>query len=347
LTNSTVGVEVALTARAAQKQAHNVLRLAKDLAKSAIRVALSALPRNALDTMLDELSDVLKLDYRRRRSRFRLLSRLAIDANVVALRVGGDYGVMQSAAGDSHILFRYAEERRFADRTNRLIAEFFDDGAGSYIDIGANVGMTVIPIARNRLVQCLAFEPEPTNFANLAANISANCPYKNVVAKQIALFSAAGRLTLELACENLGDHRVRLDAAAGPLGEHQRQTIEVQAAPLDEVVGAFRPPLAIKIDTQGAEPYVFAGGRKVIACAGLVVSEYWPYGMRRMKGDVRGMIEQMIASFDTIAVAEAEEGELSQPIAVTKASDWLASIYRQHEDDPDWYCDIIARKWSA
>jgi hypothetical protein len=91
--------------------------------------------------------------------------------------------------------------------------------------------MTVIPIAHNRLVQCLAFEPEPTNFANLVANISANCPYKNVFAKQIALFSEAGPLTLELARENLGDHRVRLNAAAGPLDEHQKQTIEVQAAP--------------------------------------------------------------------------------------------------------------------
>jgi hypothetical protein len=113
-----VGVQVTLTARPAQKRANNVLRLSKDLAKSAIRVAISALPRNALDTMLDELGVVLRLDYRRRRSRFRLLSRLAMDANVVALKVGGDYGVMQSTVGDSHILFRYSEERRFADRTN-------------------------------------------------------------------------------------------------------------------------------------------------------------------------------------------------------------------------------------
>ena len=267
-----------------------------------------------------------------------------MDSQVVALKVGGDYGVMQSAAGDSHILFRYSEERRFADRTNKLIAEFFGGGAGSYIDIGANIGMTVVPIACNPLVQCIAFEPEPINFANLVANLAANCPHANVVAKQIALFSDAGPLTLELARENLGDHRIRLNSAAGHLAEHQRPTIEVEAWPLDDAVGELGFPLAIKMDTQGAEPYVFAGGRRVIARAGLLLSEFWPYGIDRMGGDVGKMFDQLSASFATIAVAEAEEGELSAPISAAAACSWLAELYREHSDDPDWYSDIIARK---
>ena len=52
--------------------------------------------------------------------------------------------------------------------------------------MGANIGMTVISVARNPLVRCVAFEPEPTNFANLFANIATNCPYRNVVSDQIA-----------------------------------------------------------------------------------------------------------------------------------------------------------------
>jgi FkbM family methyltransferase len=269
------------------KAANGVRRLAKDLTKRAVRVALSALSGNALDTVLDELCTVLKTDYSRRRSRFRLLNRLAVDSHVVALKVVGDYGMMQSAAGDSHILFRYSEERRFAGRTNKLISQFFGDGPGSYIDVGANIGMTIVPIARNPLVQCQAFEPEPVNFANLLANIAANCPHQNVVAKQIALFSEAGRLCFELASDNLGDHRIRLTDAVGRLGEHQRGTIEVQARPLDEAVGEFRPPMAIKIDTQGAEPYVFGGGKNVIARADLLISEFWPYGIDRIGGERR------------------------------------------------------------
>ncbi len=321
-----------------------MLRLAKDLTKRAVRGALGALPRNALDTLLDELCVVLGTDYRRRRSRFRLLSRLAADSNVVALKVGGDYGVMQSAAGDSHILFRYSEEHRWADRTNKLIAEFFGDDPGSYIDVGANIGMTVVPIARSPLVQCLAFEPEPVNFANLVANIATNCPHRNVIAKQIALYSSAGLLRLELASENLGDHRIRLNDTAGRLDEHQRCTIEVQAQRLDEAVGEIRSPIAIKIDTQGAEPHVFAGGRKVIARADLLITEFWPYAMHRMGGDVREMFDQLAAFFATAVAAEFEEGRLDGPMPVAAAREWLAEQNRQRVDDPDWYCDIIARK---
>ena len=327
-----------------QHSVQAVVRLLKDLAKGALRVTLSALPRNALDTLLDELAVVLGSDYRRRRSRFRLLSRLAVDSHVVTLQVDGDYGVMQSAASDSHILFRYAEERRFADRTNKLFAEFFGDRAGSYIDVGANIGMTVVAIARNPLVRCQAFEPDPINFANLLANIAANCPHRNVVAKQIALFSSPGRLRLELARDNLGDHRLRIYDTAGRLGEHQRRTIEVHAYPLDEAAGDFLSPLGIKIDTQGAEPYVFAGGRNVIGQADLLVTEFWPYGIRRLRGDIRELLDQLLASFGTIAIAEAEEGEPSGLVAVAAACERLAALYHQYENDPDWYCDIIARK---
>ena len=108
-----------------------VSRLLKDLATRSVRAGFRALPRNALETVHDQLCEALSTDPVRRRSRFRLLNRLAQESNVVALQVSGDYGVMQSAAGDSHILFRYSEERRFADRTNTIIAEFFADGAGS------------------------------------------------------------------------------------------------------------------------------------------------------------------------------------------------------------------------
>ena len=66
------------------------------------------------------------------------------------------------------------------------------------------------------------------------------------------------------------------------MGEHKRRTIEVEALPLDDAAGEAQQPLVIKIDTQGAEPYVFAGGREVIGRAGLLVSEFWPYGIAQL-----------------------------------------------------------------
>jgi hypothetical protein len=56
------------------------------------------------------------------------------------------------------------------------------------------------------------------------------------------------------------------------------------------------------------------------------------------------MLNLLIASFSTIAVAESEEGELREPIAVGASCEWLAERRRQHAANPGWYRDIIARK---
>jgi FkbM family methyltransferase len=59
---------------------------------------------------------------------------------------------------------------------NSLFSNFFqaNDG-GTYLDIGANIGLTTIPIAQLPDVQCIAFEPAPENFRNVQANVRANC----------------------------------------------------------------------------------------------------------------------------------------------------------------------------
>jgi hypothetical protein len=42
-------------------------------------------------------------------------------------------------------------------------------------------------------------------------------------------------------------------------------------APLDEFLDRIEGRLALKVDTQGAEPFVVAGGKGVFAKAGLVL----------------------------------------------------------------------------
>jgi hypothetical protein len=56
------------------------------------------------------------------------------------------------------------------------------------------------------------------------------------------------------------------------------------------------------------------------------------------------MFDQLAAFFTTAISAEFEEGRLHGPMPVAAAREWLAERYRQRVDDPDWYCDIIARK---
>jgi hypothetical protein len=42
-----------------------------------------------------------------------------------------------------------------------------------------------------------------------------------------------------------------------------RRTVEVPAVPLDDFLDRVAEPLAVKIDTQGAEPFIISGGQLV------------------------------------------------------------------------------------
>ena len=146
-------------------------------------------------------------------------------------------------------LFRSARVIGFV---NEMLIAFFADKGGTYVDVGANVGLTTIPVAQNPRVSCLALEPEPGNFSFLRANIAANCPHGNVVAKRVAVFECPDTLRFEIASDNLGDHRIRLRDVVGQMNEQERTTIEVDALPLDDLLQVKDRPAAVKVDTQGS-----------------------------------------------------------------------------------------------
>jgi FkbM family methyltransferase len=231
------------------------------------RVA-SSLPKVAREAVFEQICD----DF----GRFAVISRLAPECNVVGLRVAGRYGVIQSASDDSSILMQYAKTGTWAERTNNLLRSFFADTGGSYIDIGANIGLTAIPVAQNPRVHCLAIEPEPQNFANLCVNIAENCPYNNVEVRRLAVFVRRQKLSLELSSGNLGDHRLRIGEKTGQYGEERRATIDVEAMPLDEIAANLNGPLAVKIDTQGAEPLVVLGVKRLLAGLGWLSLNFGP-----------------------------------------------------------------------
>ena len=140
-----------------------------DLVKRVSKGVVASLPHVAKEAVFEQICD----DF----GRFAVIARCAPDCNVVALRVSGSYGVIQSAPDDDTILTQYAKSGTWAERTNNLFRSFFADRGGNYIDIGANIGLTTIPVAQNPHVRCLAIEPEPQNFANLCVNIAENCAY--------------------------------------------------------------------------------------------------------------------------------------------------------------------------
>ena len=251
--------------------------------------------------------------------RSRIDSGAAKNGPTDTVRVRGRYGTVQGSPQDGSVLARYAETGVWAARTNALILDFFDQTGGTYIDIGGNIGLTTIAAAQNPKVQCYVFEPEPENFLHLSENIRTNCAHGNVVAQQVAVFNRRTRLALELSPDNVGDHRLRLANRIGVLGEDEWNTLDVQAAPLDGLVASVSEPLAVKIDTQGAEPFVISDGQRTLARAGLLVMEFAPYWMARMGSDPETVFD-LVRNFSKVSLAHGENDAAEPPLSGDQAA---------------------------
>ncbi|MGB8295402.1 MAG: hypothetical protein WCG85_08240 [Polyangia bacterium] len=171
-------------------------------------------------------------------------------------------------------------------------------------------------------------------------NIEANCEHENVTALQIAAFSSAVTLEFELASGNLGDHRVRLSKSTGRLEEHTRPTIHVRAAPLDDLVDLVDGALAVKVDTQGAEPFVLSGGRRIFERADLVIMEFWPYGIKRMGANVEEIVEYFERKFDALMISRGDE-KLGCAIPIKRAAAYLRRFGATRSDDNSFSVDVI------
>jgi len=190
---------------------------------------------------------------------------------VKSYEVSGQYGDFFGPLYDQTVIKHYLEAGTWSPDIVQLLRDFFDHcGGGSFYDIGANIGLVTVPIAQDARVSCVAFEPDPHNFRLLSANVATSCRHGNVELVNAAVYREATELRFDRNEYNSGDHRL---SAAG--------SRSVMAIRLDD-----RPlppgPLALKIDTQGAEPAIFEGAAKTLAAAGLLVFEFWPWGMARM-----------------------------------------------------------------
>ena len=152
---------------------------------------------------------------------------------------------------------------------------------------------------------------------------------------QAALFDRPTTLSLALANGNIGDHRVSTSSVDG------RESVEVPALPLDDFFEGISGRLAIKIDTQGAEPFVIAGGRKTFSRAGLLVMEFCPFLIRQLGGDPLIPIG-IISEFRRVAVMSGGIAEIPRFVAPGIAQDILRDKLQHSKDTDGDYVDILA-----
>jgi FkbM family methyltransferase len=155
-------------------------------------------------------------------------------------------------------------------------------------DIGANIGTICVPaVTRGLAASAVAIEPHPLNCRLLRANIALNGLHDRfVVAECAAAAVDGGEATLEVNERNWGDHRIApvASAVAEEQGESARPRIAVPMRSIDAIAAEAGAPTLLWMDTQGFEGFVLAGASGVLAARPPLVTEYWPYSLRRVGG---------------------------------------------------------------
>jgi FkbM family methyltransferase len=177
-----------------------------------------------------------------------------------------------------------------------------------FLDIGANIGTaTVTALRKGGFAEAVCFEPLPDNHRLLLENLAGNGFADRVRTLNVALSDRDGEADFEISPNNSGDGRVRVAspaAGADAFGESAREVARVKLAKLDSpceegLVDLSRVSLAW-LDAQGHEGQILAGASCLLRSSIPVVTEFWPYGLKRSGGKqlfvdaVRANYERMI-----------------------------------------------------
>lgn len=273
------------------------------------------------------------------------------------LVVDGALGKFEASACDRTMLPAYAKHGLWSPELHACVAtRIFGRGSGgTFVDIGANIGLTCVPIAKKHGIACVAFEPDPTNYDLLLRNIARNDAGQFIVTHNMALSDTDGELALELSTTNLGDHRLRFGAHGADqdaFDESARRTINVPARRLDSLLDASQltGPVLAKIDVQGAELHVLDGAVSVLDTIDAVVIEFWPYGLRRAGASFDRLFDHLrtfpyacmlhfdrnLQTFANCGLDMCDVNEIIEVLTPTVST-----------PDPDYHADILLSRASV
>ena len=160
---------------------------------------------------------------------------------------------------------------------------------GVFLDVGANVGLHTLAVARHLAGgggAVVAFEPHPVNHRLLVHNIRQN-RLRHVVAENLGLAEAPATLIGNAAA----------DGGNWSLASRGDYRFEVSLTPLDDYLRANPMPRLdlMKIDVEGAEVRVLRGARKTIErFRPLIVFEVCPAWLAKMQTSPAELFTELV-----------------------------------------------------
>lgn len=147
-----------------------------------------------------------------------------------------------------------------ADAIAAFVAEA--KGCDAFLDIGANIGLYSIAVARGTQAEVTAFEPDPRNLAQLHANLFLNALETRVRVRGEAVGAMASEGTLYAQRDGKD-----FSTALSGMAERVAGSVEI-AVPVVAIDGLFPwkgRRLAIKMDIEGYELQALQGMTELLA----------------------------------------------------------------------------------
>jgi FkbM family methyltransferase len=202
--------------------------------------------------------------------KFFLLREVANLLGVSSVTVNGPIGPIEGNLNDWTIFRRYLHGQAWETSTAALCVDYFKRyGKGTFVDVGANIGMIFIPVVQRSECFGVAIDASPINFSYLATNCRRNLPATSYKLSHVAVGNRSGKVCFDISGVNFGNHRVS-----------DNGTTQVDLIRFDDLHDArdFPKPILIKLDIQGYEPEFLAGAPNLLMVCDALLLEYSPFG---------------------------------------------------------------------
>lgn len=208
------------------------------------------------------------------------------------------------------------------------------------IDVGANIGTTSIPVARETGARVLAIEPIDDNARLLRQNALQNGYGERIVCVEAAVADEPGEVEMVLSLTNSGGAEIKSGAARQGFGEvtASHRTVKVPVRTLEQLIDQHEvDPGQVAVvwsDTQGAEAGVIAGGGKLWSAGTCLFAELWPRGLQS-QGGVARLVSEASQHFDRFVPCENLQptdaarpiGELTSFISVLGEDEFTNALF--------------------
>lgn len=183
-----------------------------------------------------------------------------------------------------------------------------------FFDIGANVGWYSL-FASKLMPQgtIYAVEPIPETYKALRYNVQLNNA-TNIIPLSYAITDQSGTVLMEYTLQNSGFSHLKTD------GTSYQDTIPVESITLDELTSHLGiNPNVIKIDCEGAEPLILAGGKSTLTHKELqyLIIEINSSTLHRLKHSANNLIS-LLHDYGFLVMSINPDGTLSDELPLHK-----------------------------